>query len=145
MSIEEVPALVHPGPIVPDVFTMQHEHSSSLIWSGDHETCITDLQCRHFSRNLFQTYSKALRHMLPDMSVSLIHVWYISLLENFDAIGTYSWGSCGSFRGCMTDRESLCATSDLGLVAYSYIASTVRSACGTRPSWSTWCYVVHII
>ncbi|KAI5658573.1 hypothetical protein M9H77_27366 [Catharanthus roseus] len=29
-------------------------------------------------------------HMLPDMSGSLIHVRYISLLEDFDAINTYN-------------------------------------------------------
>ncbi|KAI5653017.1 hypothetical protein M9H77_30204 [Catharanthus roseus] len=37
--MEEVPAYVHPGPIVPDVLTRQHEHRYELIWSGDHETC----------------------------------------------------------------------------------------------------------
>ncbi|KAI5648624.1 hypothetical protein M9H77_34629 [Catharanthus roseus] len=52
--MEEVPAHVHPGPIVPDVLSRQHEHRSGLIWSGDHETCYTDLQCRRFGRNLFQ-------------------------------------------------------------------------------------------
>ncbi|KAI5664481.1 hypothetical protein M9H77_23804 [Catharanthus roseus] len=41
--MEEVP-YVHPGPIVPDVLSRQHEHRSGLIWSGDHETCFTDLQ-----------------------------------------------------------------------------------------------------
>ncbi|KAI5683550.1 hypothetical protein M9H77_04778 [Catharanthus roseus] len=44
--MEEVSAHVHPGPIVPDVLTRQHEYRSGLIWSGDHETCFTDLQCR---------------------------------------------------------------------------------------------------
>ncbi|KAI5658711.1 hypothetical protein M9H77_27504 [Catharanthus roseus] len=57
--MEEVPAHVHPGPIVPDILTRQHEHRSGLIWSGDHETCITNLQCRRFGRNLFQSYSTA--------------------------------------------------------------------------------------
>ncbi|KAI5683065.1 hypothetical protein M9H77_04293 [Catharanthus roseus] len=52
--MEEVPAYVHLGPITPNVFTRQYEHRSGLIWSRDHETCITDLQCRHFGRNLFQ-------------------------------------------------------------------------------------------
>ncbi|KAI5653725.1 hypothetical protein M9H77_30912 [Catharanthus roseus] len=57
--MEEVPAHVHPGPIVSDVLSRQHEHISDLIWSGDHKTCYTDLQCRHFGRNLFQCYSTA--------------------------------------------------------------------------------------
>ncbi|KAI5659806.1 hypothetical protein M9H77_28599 [Catharanthus roseus] len=57
--MEEVLAHVHPRPIVPDVLYRQHEHRSSLIWSGDHETCYTDLQYRHFGRNLFQCYSTA--------------------------------------------------------------------------------------
>ncbi|KAI5683404.1 hypothetical protein M9H77_04632 [Catharanthus roseus] len=44
--MEEVPAHVHPGPIVTDVLSRQHEHRSGLIWSGDRKTCYTDLQCR---------------------------------------------------------------------------------------------------
>ncbi|KAI5661922.1 hypothetical protein M9H77_21245 [Catharanthus roseus] len=36
--MEEVPAHVHPSPIVPDVLTRQHEHRSGVIWSGDRET-----------------------------------------------------------------------------------------------------------
>ncbi|KAI5674440.1 hypothetical protein M9H77_14804 [Catharanthus roseus] len=35
--MEEVPAHVHPGPIVTDVLFRQHEHRSGLIWSGDRE------------------------------------------------------------------------------------------------------------
>ncbi|KAI5652377.1 hypothetical protein M9H77_29564 [Catharanthus roseus] len=57
--MEEVPAHVHPDPIVPDVLTRQHKHGFGLIWSGDYEMCITDLQCRRFYRNLFQAYSTA--------------------------------------------------------------------------------------
>ncbi|KAI5672579.1 hypothetical protein M9H77_12943 [Catharanthus roseus] len=45
-KMEEVPAHVHPGPVVPDVLTRQHEHRSGLIWSWDNETCFTELQCR---------------------------------------------------------------------------------------------------
>ncbi|KAI5658894.1 hypothetical protein M9H77_27687 [Catharanthus roseus] len=41
---------MHLGLIVPDVLTRQHEHRSGLIWSEDHETCITDLQCRRFGQ-----------------------------------------------------------------------------------------------
>ncbi|KAI5676324.1 hypothetical protein M9H77_07274 [Catharanthus roseus] len=33
-------------------------------------------------------------HMLPHFSGNLVHVRYLSLLEDFDAIRTYSWGSC---------------------------------------------------
>ncbi|KAI5657813.1 hypothetical protein M9H77_26606 [Catharanthus roseus] len=62
---EEIQAHVHPGPIVPDVLTRQHEHRSGLIWSGDHKTCFTDLQCMRFGRNLFQCYSTAPRSQLP--------------------------------------------------------------------------------
>ncbi|KAI5667392.1 hypothetical protein M9H77_17245 [Catharanthus roseus] len=64
--IEEVPAHVHPGPIVLDVLTRQHEHRSELIWSGDHEMCFTDLQFRCFGRNLFQCYSTAPRRLLRE-------------------------------------------------------------------------------
>ncbi|KAI5668540.1 hypothetical protein M9H77_18393 [Catharanthus roseus] len=61
--MEEVPAHVHPGPIVTDVLSRQHEHRSGLIWSGDRETCYTDLQCRRFGHNLFQCYSAAPRRL----------------------------------------------------------------------------------
>ncbi|KAI5678205.1 hypothetical protein M9H77_09155 [Catharanthus roseus] len=62
--MEEVPAHVHPGPIVPDALSRQHEHRSGLIWSGDYETCFTDLQFRRFGRNLFQCYSTTPRRQL---------------------------------------------------------------------------------
>ncbi|KAI5667490.1 hypothetical protein M9H77_17343 [Catharanthus roseus] len=58
--MEEVPAHVHLGTIVPDVLSRQHEHRSGLIWRWDHDTCYTNLQCRRFGRNLFQCYSTAL-------------------------------------------------------------------------------------
>ncbi|KAI5661888.1 hypothetical protein M9H77_21211 [Catharanthus roseus] len=61
--MEEVPAHVHPGPIVTNVLSRQHKHRSGLIWSGDRETCYTDLQCRRFGRNLFQCYSAASRRL----------------------------------------------------------------------------------
>ncbi|KAI5650111.1 hypothetical protein M9H77_36116 [Catharanthus roseus] len=48
-----------------------------------------------------------------------------------------------SFRGCTIDRESPRATSDLGLVANSCIASLAGFSCGTRPSGSTWCYHIR--
>ncbi|KAI5648645.1 hypothetical protein M9H77_34650 [Catharanthus roseus] len=62
--MEEVLAYVHPGPIVPDVLSRQHEHRFGLIWSGDRETCYTLLQCRRFGRNLFQCYSTAPRRLV---------------------------------------------------------------------------------
>ncbi|KAI5673570.1 hypothetical protein M9H77_13934 [Catharanthus roseus] len=49
--MEEVPAHVHPGPIVPDVLSRQHKHRSGLIWNRDHEMCYTDLHYKHFGRN----------------------------------------------------------------------------------------------
>ncbi|KAI5662999.1 hypothetical protein M9H77_22322 [Catharanthus roseus] len=76
--MEEVPAHVHPGPIVPDVLTKQNEHRSWLIWSGDHETCFTELQCRCFGRKLFQSYSAApyrlisMRQEVDDMASGVI-------------------------------------------------------------------------
>ncbi|KAI5656559.1 hypothetical protein M9H77_25352 [Catharanthus roseus] len=105
--MEEVPAHVHLSPLNPDVLTRQYEHRSGLIWSGSHETCITDLQYRRFGRSLFQSYSIAPR------------------------------------RGCMTDRGSLSLTTDLGVVAYSCIATSATPECSGRPSCSTWCDV-HI-
>ncbi|KAI5663422.1 hypothetical protein M9H77_22745 [Catharanthus roseus] len=114
--MEEVPAHVHLGPIVPDVFTRQHEHRSGLIWSGDHEMCFTDLQCRHFGRNLFQSYSTT-PHKL-----AVVH---------------------GSFRGCTTDKGSLSHTTDLGVVAYPCIAASADNGCSGRSSCSTWCYMLR--
>ncbi|KAI5675573.1 hypothetical protein M9H77_06523 [Catharanthus roseus] len=70
--MEEVPAHTHPGPIVPDFLTRQHEHRSGL-WSGDHETCFTDLQYRRFGRNLFQCYNTALRRGCTTDRGSLSH------------------------------------------------------------------------
>ncbi|KAI5668991.1 hypothetical protein M9H77_18844 [Catharanthus roseus] len=75
--MEEVPVHVHPGPIVPGVLSRQHEHQSDLIWSGDHETCFTDLQCRRFGRNLFQCYSTAPRR-LADLLAPLSSIWCTS-------------------------------------------------------------------
>ncbi|KAI5673497.1 hypothetical protein M9H77_13861 [Catharanthus roseus] len=57
--MEKVPAHVHPSFIVPNVLSRKHEHRFGLIWSGDHETCFTNLQSRRFGRNLFQCYSTA--------------------------------------------------------------------------------------
>ncbi|KAI5671488.1 hypothetical protein M9H77_11852 [Catharanthus roseus] len=62
--MEEVSAHMHPGPIVPDVLIRQHEHRFGLIWSVDHETCFTDLQCRRFGRNLFQYYNTTPRRLV---------------------------------------------------------------------------------
>ncbi|KAI5654278.1 hypothetical protein M9H77_31465 [Catharanthus roseus] len=61
--MEEVPGHVHSGPIVTDVLSRQYEHRSGFIWSGDRETCYTDLQCRRFGCNLFQCYSAAPRRL----------------------------------------------------------------------------------
>ncbi|KAI5652512.1 hypothetical protein M9H77_29699 [Catharanthus roseus] len=58
----EVPTHMHPSLIVPNVLMRHHEHRSRLIWS----------------------------HMLPGFSGSLNHVRYINLLEDFEAINTYS-------------------------------------------------------
>ncbi|KAI5649995.1 hypothetical protein M9H77_36000 [Catharanthus roseus] len=89
--MEEVPVHVHLGPLNPDVLMRPYEHRSGC---GDHETCITNLQCRRFGYSLFQSYSTAPYHMLPDFSECLVHVRYLSLLEDFEAISTYNWGSC---------------------------------------------------
>ncbi|KAI5678780.1 hypothetical protein M9H77_09730 [Catharanthus roseus] len=122
-----------------------------LIWSGDHETCITDLQCRHFGRSLFQSYSTVPRKykvkkesleawilreftgsetdddlilrargfnflllrgdMLLDFSRNLVHVCYLSLLEDFDAISTYSWANRGTrtvgYQSARVDRRMM--------------------------------------
>ncbi|KAI5682655.1 hypothetical protein M9H77_03883 [Catharanthus roseus] len=61
------------------------------------------------------------RHMLSDFSGNLVHVRYLSLLEDINTIRTYRWVVHGSFGGCTTDRESLSLTIDLGMVAYTSI------------------------
>ncbi|KAI5663176.1 hypothetical protein M9H77_22499 [Catharanthus roseus] len=138
-----------------------HEHRSGLIWSGDHETCFTDLQCRHFGRNLFQCYSTALHRftdddlilhargfiflllggrMLPDFSGNLVHVCYLSLLEDIDAIRTYRWAL-----GCTIDRGSLSLSTDLSVVAYTCIAASADYRYSGRPFCFPWRYMVHIL
>ncbi|KAI5673246.1 hypothetical protein M9H77_13610 [Catharanthus roseus] len=164
--MEEVPAHVHPGAIVPDVLSRQHEHRSSLILSGDRETCYTDLQCRRFRRNLFQCYSTTPRrlplfwiqgeegtigsmdpesvtgsetdddlilrarrfiflliggHMLPDFAENLVH----AVVH-------------GGFGRCTTDWGALSVSSDLGVVAYTYIAASADDGDSGRPSCSSW-------
>ncbi|KAI5683763.1 hypothetical protein M9H77_04991 [Catharanthus roseus] len=109
--MEEVLAHVHPGPIVSDVLSRQHKHRSGLIWSGDRETCYTDLKCRRFGRNLFQCYSAA----------PLVH---------------------RSFGGCMTDWKGFGVSSDMGVVAYTYIAALADEGDYGRPSCSSWCNMV---
>ncbi|KAI5649068.1 hypothetical protein M9H77_35073 [Catharanthus roseus] len=113
--MEEVLAHVHPGPIVPDVLTRDHEHRSGLIWSGDHETCFAGLQCRRFCRNLFQCYSTATRRLV---------VVY------------------GSFRRCTTDRGSLSHITNLGMVMYPCIAASTYDRCQDdplTPLGAIWC------
>ncbi|KAI5677007.1 hypothetical protein M9H77_07957 [Catharanthus roseus] len=122
--MEEVLAHVHPGPIVHDVLTRQHEHRSGLIWSVDHETCFTDLQCRRFSRNLFQCYSTAPRRLLRTW------FFYIAVVH-------------GSFRGCTTNRGSLNHSTGLGVVVYPCIAASTDDGCSGRPFCSTWCYMLR--
>ncbi|KAI5670859.1 hypothetical protein M9H77_11223 [Catharanthus roseus] len=100
--MEEVPTHVHPGPIVTDVLSRQHVHRSGLIWSGDRETykvkkelleawilraftgSETDddliLRARGFIFLLIDG------HMLPDFSENSVHVRYLILVEDFDAI-----------------------------------------------------------
>ncbi|KAI5671601.1 hypothetical protein M9H77_11965 [Catharanthus roseus] len=101
--MEEVPAHVYPGPIVLDVLSRQHEHRSCLIWSRDHGTCCTDLQCRRFGRNLFQCYSTAPRRL-------------VEIIDRTGSIG-----------GCTTDLGSLSLSTNLGVVAYTYIANPLAS------------------
>ncbi|KAI5680680.1 hypothetical protein M9H77_01907 [Catharanthus roseus] len=82
--MEEVLAHMHLGPIVPDVLTRQHEHRSGLIWSGDRETSITDLQCRHFGRNLFQAYSGAPRRYFNQHLEDAQNCLHLFLTKVFD-------------------------------------------------------------
>ncbi|KAI5673626.1 hypothetical protein M9H77_13990 [Catharanthus roseus] len=108
--MEEVPAHVHPGPIVTDVLSRQHEHRSGLIWSGDRETHFSGYKVKKepLKAWILRAFTGSetdddliLRargfiflliggHMLLDFSENLVHVRYLSLLEDFDAIWTYS-------------------------------------------------------
>ncbi|KAI5659202.1 hypothetical protein M9H77_27995 [Catharanthus roseus] len=116
--MEEVPAHVHPGPIVPNILSRQHEYRSGLIWSRDHETCFTDLQCRRFGRNLFQCCSTITGRL------AVVH---------------------GSFRGCTTDRESLSLTTDLGVIAYTCIVASADYGCSSRLSCSSCQLPMHTL
>ncbi|KAI5668028.1 hypothetical protein M9H77_17881 [Catharanthus roseus] len=106
--MEEVSTHVHPGPIVPDVLTRQHEHRSShfscykvkkelleawilRMFMGSETDNDLILCARGFIFLLLGS------HMLPDFSENLVHtVLY------------------GSFRRCTTDRGSLSLSTDLG-------------------------------
>ncbi|KAI5656672.1 hypothetical protein M9H77_25465 [Catharanthus roseus] len=94
--MEEVTAHVHPGPIVPDVLSRQHEHRSGLIWSGDHEMCYTNLQYRRFGQNLFHCYSAAPR------SVHTKQYW-IELIERLLGVRL----SLSHFSGYKVKKEPL--------------------------------------
>ncbi|KAI5656477.1 hypothetical protein M9H77_25270 [Catharanthus roseus] len=119
--MEEVSAHVHPGSIVPDVLSRQHEHRSGLIWSGDYETCYTDIQFRRFGWNLFQCYSMAPRR----------------LVELIDGTGLG--------RGVHDKLGDLSLSTDLGVVAYTCIAASSDYRYSGRPSCSSWRYMVHIL
>ncbi|KAI5650502.1 hypothetical protein M9H77_36507 [Catharanthus roseus] len=82
--MEEVPAYVHPGPIVPDVLSRQHEHRSGLIWSGDHET--------HFS--VYKVKKEPLEAwILRAITSSETDDDLILCARGFIFLLTYSWGS----------------------------------------------------
>ncbi|KAI5648035.1 hypothetical protein M9H77_34040 [Catharanthus roseus] len=70
--------------------------------------------------------------MLPDFSRNLVHLRYLSLLEDFDA------AVHGGFGRCKTDWRGLSVSSDLGLVAYTYIAASTDDGDSGRPSCSSW-------
>ncbi|KAI5673664.1 hypothetical protein M9H77_14028 [Catharanthus roseus] len=180
--MEEVLAHVHPGPIVPDVLSRQHEHRSDLIWNGDHETCYTDLQCRRFGRNLFQCYSTApcrLVEIIIDrtghfsgykVKKESLEAWILRAFtgsETYDDLILHARGFIflligghmlpdfsgnfvhavvhGSIGGCTTDWGGLSLSTDLGMIAYIYIAASADYGDSDRPSCSSWCNMVHII
>ncbi|KAI5671964.1 hypothetical protein M9H77_12328 [Catharanthus roseus] len=67
-------------------------------------------------------------HMLPDFSGNLVH----------SAVH-------GGFGSCTTDRRGLGFSSDLGVVAYTYIAAPADDRDYGRPSRSSWRNMVHNI
>ncbi|KAI5659632.1 hypothetical protein M9H77_28425 [Catharanthus roseus] len=118
-----------------------HEHRSRLIWSGDRETCFTDLQCRRFGHNLFQCYNIAPQ---TDDDLILRARGFIFLLLGSHMLPNFSGNSAvvhGSFGGCTTDRGSLSHSTCLGVVAYPSIAASTDDGCSGRPSCSAWCYM----
>ncbi|KAI5669541.1 hypothetical protein M9H77_19394 [Catharanthus roseus] len=130
--MEEVPTHVHSGPIVPDVLSRQHKHRSGLIWSEDHETCYTDLQCRRFGRNLFQYYSTAPRRL-------------VEIIDRTGLGGVFRC-SCARQHWGLHDRwGGLSLSTDLGVVAYTCIAASTDYRDSGRPSCSSWRNMVHII
>ncbi|KAI5672322.1 hypothetical protein M9H77_12686 [Catharanthus roseus] len=185
--MEKVPAHVHSGPIVTDVLSRQHEHRSSLIWSGDRETCYIDLQCRPFGRNLFQCYSAASRRLVDIIDgtslggvfrllcvrLSLSHfsgykvkkepleAWilrafigsktdddlilrargFIFLLIGRHMLPDFSGNLAavhGNFGGCTTNWRGFGVSSDMGMVAYTYIADSADDGDYGRPFCSFW-------
>ncbi|KAI5667153.1 hypothetical protein M9H77_17006 [Catharanthus roseus] len=179
--MEEVPAHVHPGLIVPDVLLRQHEHRSGLIWSGNHKTCYTDLQCRRFGRNIFQCSSTAPRRLVEiidrtshfsgyKVKKEPLKAWILRVFtssETDDDLILHARGFIflligghmlpefsgnlvhavvhGSIGGCTTDWGGLSLSTDLGVVAYTYIAASADYGDSGRPSCSSWRNMVHII
>ncbi|KAI5677630.1 hypothetical protein M9H77_08580 [Catharanthus roseus] len=147
--MEEVPAHVYPGPIVTDVLSRQHEHRSAFwqqpipvlyhfsgykvkkepleawilrVVTGSETNDDLILRPRGF---IFLLISG---HMLPDFSGNLVHA-----------------AVHGGFGRCTTDWRGLGVSSDMGVVAYIYIAASADDGDYSRPSCSSWSNMMHSI
>ncbi|KAI5661872.1 hypothetical protein M9H77_21195 [Catharanthus roseus] len=151
--MEEVVAHVHPGPIVADVLSRQHEHISAF-WAEP--IPVLQYGSSHFSgykvkKEPFEAWilraftgsetddDPMLRalgfiflliggHMLPDFSGNLVH----AIVHD-------------GFGRCTTDWGGLSLSIDLGVVAYTCIAALADYRDSGRPSCSSWRNMVHII
>ncbi|KAI5678444.1 hypothetical protein M9H77_09394 [Catharanthus roseus] len=93
--MEEVPAHVQPGTIVPDVLSRH----------GDHETCYIDLQCRRFGQNLFQCYSTAPHRLVEIIDKTGVNPkqYWIDLIERLLGVRL----SLSHFSGYKVKKEPL--------------------------------------
>ncbi|KAI5683592.1 hypothetical protein M9H77_04820 [Catharanthus roseus] len=98
-----------------------HVHPDPLSLMSYLDSTSTD-PCRRFGRNLFQCYSAAPRRLVEIIDRTAVH---------------------NGFGRCTTDWKGLGVSSDMGVVAYTYIAASADNGDYCRPSCSSWPAYAH--
>ncbi|KAI5656831.1 hypothetical protein M9H77_25624 [Catharanthus roseus] len=155
--MEEVPAHMHPEPIVSDVLSRQHEHRSGLIWTFWAEPILVlQYGSPHFfgykvkNEPLEAWILRAFIGSETDDDLILRTREFIFLLIGGHMLPNFSGNLVhavvhGSIEGCTTDWGGLSLSTDLGVVVYIYIEASADYGDSGRPSCSSWHNMVHII